>query len=87
MEDLRAALQGQGAAVALYGLGGVGKTRLAIEYTVPARHPPRDYSALLFLNAEGPERLDASLAALAGPDIMDFPRKTCPRIVKKLPRR
>ena len=34
-----------------------------------------DYSALLFVPAETPERLDAGLAALAGPEILDLPEK------------
>jgi tetratricopeptide (TPR) repeat protein len=57
---------------ALHGLGGIGKTRLAIEYAW--RHEG-DYSALLFVPAETPERLAAGLAALAGPDILDLPEK------------
>lgn len=48
--------------VALHGMGGIGKTRLAVEYAW--RHA-RDYSALLFVSAETPEILDASLASLA----------------------
>jgi len=57
---------------ALHGLGGVGKTRLAIEYSL--RHAD-DYSALLFVRAETPERLEAGLAALAGVDILDLKEK------------
>ena len=67
LDDLRAALAaGKGAAVvgrALHGLGGVGKTRLAIEYAL--RHEA-DYSALLFVRADDPATLDANLAALGG---------------------
>src|SRR5262249_51398132 len=66
---------GQPAAIvsrALYGLGGIGKTRLAIEYAWA--HDTR-YSALLFLAAETPERLSASLAALTGADILDLREK------------
>ncbi len=55
LDDLRAALAaGKGAAVvgrALHGLGGVGKTRLAIEYAL--RHEA-EYSALLFVRADDP---------------------------------
>ena len=57
---------------ALHGLGGVGKTRLAIEYAL--RHAD-DFSALLFVRAESLERLDAGLAALAGADILDLKEK------------
>ena len=45
---------------ALHGLGGVGKTRLAIEYAL--RHEPQ-HSALLYLSAETPEpRLTSRLS-------------------------
>jgi hypothetical protein len=54
---------------ALHGLGGVGETRLAIEYAL--RHVG-DYSALLFVRADTPERLDAGLAALASHDILNL---------------
>jgi hypothetical protein len=79
LETLHTALTRTGAGTAaavtgkaLHGLGGVGKTRLAIEYAL--RHAD-DYSALLFLRAESPERLDAGLAALAGAGILDLPEK------------
>jgi tetratricopeptide (TPR) repeat protein len=48
--------------IALHGMGGIGKTRLAIEFAW--RHA-RDYSALLFVSAETPEILHTSLASLA----------------------
>jgi tetratricopeptide (TPR) repeat protein len=51
------------------GLGGVGKTRLAVEY---AWRFFDDYSAALFLTAESPEAFRAGLAALAGPQILDI---------------
>jgi tetratricopeptide (TPR) repeat protein len=57
---------------ALYGLGGIGKTRLAIEYGL--RHAS-EHSALLFVSAETPERLAAGLATLASRDILDLPEK------------
>lgn len=47
---------------ALYGLGGVGKTRAAVEYAWRYRD---DYSALLFVVAETPEALRRNLASLA----------------------
>ena len=73
LDGLRAALEGgKGAAVvgrALHGLGGIGKTRLAIEYAL--RHEA-DYSALLFVRAADPATLNASLAALAGAEVLDL---------------
>jgi tetratricopeptide (TPR) repeat protein len=48
---------------ALYGLGGIGKTRAAVEY---AWAHADDYNALLFVVAETPEALRRNLAALAG---------------------
>ncbi|HMK69420.1 MAG TPA: DUF4062 domain-containing protein [Xanthobacteraceae bacterium] len=47
---------------ALYGLGGVGKTRAAVEY---AWAHADDYNALLFAVAETPEALRRNLAALS----------------------
>jgi tetratricopeptide (TPR) repeat protein len=58
--------RGAGAAItssALLGLGGTGKTRLAVEYA--ARHAD-DYTALLFAIAETPDDLHRNLAALTG---------------------
>jgi hypothetical protein len=62
-ESLTSAPGGQMAIVSLYGLGGVGKTRLAVEY---ARAHVEEYTALLFAVAEAPEALRRNLAALAG---------------------
>jgi len=47
---------------ALYGLGGIGKTRVAVEYAWRYRD---EYSALLFVVAETPEALQRNLATLA----------------------
>src|SRR5271163_2998430 len=66
---LRASLQkpdgGKAAIVsgALYGMGGVGKTRAAVEYALAHED---DYNALLFATGETPESLRANIAALAG---------------------
>jgi tetratricopeptide (TPR) repeat protein len=49
--------------VALHGLGGVGKTQLAIEY---AWKHLGGYEAVLWVKAESPQTLDASLARIAG---------------------
>src|SRR5271167_3974153 len=48
---------------ALYGMGGVGKTRAAVEYALAHE---KDYNALLFATGETPESLRANIAALAG---------------------
>jgi tetratricopeptide (TPR) repeat protein len=54
---------------AVYGLGGIGKTRLAVEYAW--RHAD-DYSALLFVVANTPDDLRRNLAALAGPTVLNL---------------
>ncbi len=70
LQRLRASLtrpDGGAAAIAgraVHGLGGVGKTRAAVEYAWAHR---ADYTALALLDAETPEKLHASLAALVGP--------------------
>jgi len=69
LKDLHASLSrgsGRTAIVgsAVYGLGGIGKTRAAVEY---AWAHEQDYTALLFVIAETPEALRRNLAALAGP--------------------
>jgi tetratricopeptide (TPR) repeat protein len=61
---------------ALHGLGGVGKTRLAIEY---AHRFWYQYSAVLFVRAGNASQLNSELAALAGPDVLDLPEKDAPQ--------
>ena len=50
-------------AQAIHGLGGVGKTRLVLEYGLANE---KDYSALLFLSGETQEALEAGIQSLAG---------------------
>jgi tetratricopeptide (TPR) repeat protein len=61
----RAAIVGS----ALYGLGGIGKTRAAVEY---AWAHEQEYTALLFVIAETPEALRRNLAALVGPLVLNL---------------
>ena len=56
----------------MYGLGGVGKTRFAVEYAL--RHT-KEYQALLFVPADKREALDRNLATLCGPLILDVPEQ------------
>lgn len=57
----------------LNGLGGVGKTRLAIEY---AWRQAEAYSALLFVGADSAESLQRNLAALCASGILNLPEQT-----------
>jgi len=73
LADLRAALtSGQAAALtqAIHGLGGVGKTQLAIEYAYRHR---ADYSVVWWVRAEEPAALAGDYAALAA--ALDLPQK------------
>src|SRR3984885_10306616 len=73
LADLHTALLGaKGAPVALCGLGGLGKTRLAIEY---AWSRETVYSALLFVRASDGAALNAGLAALTAFEVLDLPEK------------
>ena len=54
---------------AVHGLGGVGKTRLAVEY---AWQHQEQFTAVLFITADTPETLRQNLAELTGPMILNL---------------
>lgn len=56
----------------IYGLGGAGKTRFAVEYAISHAE---EYRALLFVPADKPEALYRNLATLCGPLILDLPEQ------------
>ena len=58
---------------AIHGLGGVGKTCLAVEYVWRYL---TDYSTRLFVIADSPESLDRNLAELCSARLLDLPEKT-----------
>jgi len=58
--------------MALHGLGGVGKTRLAVEY---AWHHAQAYTAQLFVGADSPQALQRQLAAMCAPKVLDLPEQ------------
>jgi tetratricopeptide (TPR) repeat protein len=57
---------------AVFGLGGVGKTRASVEY---AWAYTDTYSALLFAVADSPDGLHHNLAAFAGPLVLNLPEQ------------
>jgi Domain of unknown function (DUF4062) len=65
--------QGAAKCIALHALGGMGKTRLAIEYALAHQH---DYTALLFVQAAESEWLTTNMANLTDPKILDLPEHT-----------
>ena len=67
---------------AIHGLGGVGKTRLAIEY---AWRQASDYeNALLFVSAPSPTDFRSNLAALCNAEILNMPERDKPEEKERL---
>jgi tetratricopeptide (TPR) repeat protein len=80
LEDLHQSLKGAGKATAIvgkaiHGLGGVGKTRLAVEYAW--RHVD-DYDAIFLISAETPEILRQNLAGLTDGEVLNLPEQKSP---------
>ncbi|HYN22788.1 MAG TPA: tetratricopeptide repeat protein [Thermoanaerobaculia bacterium] len=59
----------------IHGLGGIGKTRLAVEH---AWRNGRRYRAMLFVLADSPEGLQSGLAWLARADLLKLPERDAP---------
>ncbi|MFZ4509231.1 MAG: DUF4062 domain-containing protein [Fimbriimonas sp.] len=59
-------------AATVHGLGGVGKTRTAVEY---AHRYADEFTAMLFVRADSPEGLKSNLAGLCGPMVLDLKEK------------
>lgn len=57
---------------AIHGLGGVGKTRVAVEYAKRFSH---EYTAMLFITADSPANLQRNLAGLCGALVLNLPEK------------
>jgi tetratricopeptide (TPR) repeat protein len=73
-EELRKLQAGAATAITqaetIYGLGGIGKTRLAVEH---AWRSGNLYDYAFFVVAESPEALRSNLANLARPDLLNLP--------------
>jgi len=67
-----AAITASATAATVHGLGGIGKTRAALEYAHRYAH---EYTALLFVQADSPDSLRQNLAALSGPLVLDLALK------------
>ncbi|MBX7211649.1 MAG: tetratricopeptide repeat protein [Verrucomicrobiaceae bacterium] len=77
LEQLRVQLTSDAAAIikghrTIHGMGGVGKTRAAIEY---AWRNAEKYNALLFVSADSQQALQRNLAALCGPLVLNLPEQ------------
>jgi tetratricopeptide (TPR) repeat protein len=77
LEQLRVQLTSDAATIikghsTIHGMGGVGKTRAAIEY---AWRNADKYNALLFVSADSPQALQRNLANLCGPLVLNLPEQ------------
>ena len=57
---------------AIHGLGGIGKTRVAVEYGHRHEH---EYTALLFITADSPSSLEQNLAQLCSAMVLNLPEQ------------
>ncbi|KAF2724735.1 TPR-like protein [Polychaeton citri CBS 116435] len=75
LREIRTHLSSDGSrkTVVLHGLGGIGKTQLAITYAKRYRH---DYSALLWLNAKDEASMKASFTRIAKQILNEHPSAT-----------
>jgi tetratricopeptide (TPR) repeat protein len=67
-----AAITATATAATVHGLGGIGKTRAALEY---AHRYADEYTALLFVQADSPAGLEQNLALLCGPMVLNLAEK------------
>ena len=67
-----AAITAAASTATIHGLGGVGKTRAAIEF---AHRHAADYTAMLFVTADSPQGLQQNLAGLCGSLVLNLPEK------------
>ena len=72
-----AAITASATAAAVHGLGGIGKTRAAVEYALAHQE---EYTALLLVGADSPASLQQNLAALAGPAVLNLPQHQAPEM-------
>ena len=70
LHESRPAITGDISGIAIHGLGGMGQTRLTVEYEWQHKD---NYTALLFVEAGSPEILISKIANLSNPGVMDLP--------------